>query len=286
MSLSDRIQRARAALAAGFTSEAARKEVLSYDVGRAFEQDVHDAITGKMIAERDRTASEAAMAHYWDVPHSITSWRPKHAALLGKDFPAEVALAAELIALRDAIKGAALVPRAPTKTSIAKEKRGAVAKTCQICGRPILAETGVIAHHGYKRPGHGWQTASCYGARELPFEKSRDCLGRYIALLHRQSEQLTKMIEDTASERRPFQVLKTTYAKHHKKHTEMRDCTRETFEELKASGFDGLQLKTFEEALEWAVNRIRHDLQDNANYTKFQTARFDGWDNKTKEKAA
>lgn len=55
------------------------------------------------------------------------------------------------------------------------------AKTCQICGRPIHAATGFIAHHGYTRPGHGWQTDSCDGAREMPFEVSRDALGRHIA---------------------------------------------------------------------------------------------------------
>lgn len=46
--------------------------------------------------------------------------------------------------------------------------------TCQICGRPIKANTGTIAHHGYKRPGGGWQTASCMGAKYLPYEQSCD----------------------------------------------------------------------------------------------------------------
>lgn len=50
--------------------------------------------------------------------------------------------------------------------------------TCQICARPIKAKTGVIAHHGYKRPnrGSGWQTTSCAGARYLPYEISCDRL--------------------------------------------------------------------------------------------------------------
>lgn len=48
--------------------------------------------------------------------------------------------------------------------------------TCQICGRAILAKTGRIAHHGYKRPGNGWQTSSCYGARHLPYEVARDAI--------------------------------------------------------------------------------------------------------------
>jgi hypothetical protein len=56
------------------------------------------------------------------------------------------------------------------------------AQTCQICGRAILASKGLIAHHGYQRP-QGWhaQTASCYGARELPYERDCTVLQRYIA---------------------------------------------------------------------------------------------------------
>lgn len=52
--------------------------------------------------------------------------------------------------------------------------------SCQICGRPIKAKTGVIAHHGYKRPGNGWQTSSCMGARHLPYEKSCDLIPEAI----------------------------------------------------------------------------------------------------------
>lgn len=48
--------------------------------------------------------------------------------------------------------------------------------TCQICARDIKALTGVIAHHGYKRPGNGWQTASCFGARYKPYEEACDAL--------------------------------------------------------------------------------------------------------------
>lgn len=52
----------------------------------------------------------------------------------------------------------------------------AQASTCQICGRPIKSNTGVIAHHGYKRPGNGWQTSSCMGARHLAYELSCDMI--------------------------------------------------------------------------------------------------------------
>lgn len=69
--------------------------------------------------------------------------------------------------------------------------------TCQICARAIktvkargLHPVGypgqeVIAHHGYKRPGHGWQTSSCHGARHLPYEISRDAIPPVIDWLER-----------------------------------------------------------------------------------------------------
>jgi hypothetical protein len=52
--------------------------------------------------------------------------------------------------------------------------------TCQICGRAIKANTGRIAHHGYTRPGQGWQTRSCFGAGFLPYELACDALPKAI----------------------------------------------------------------------------------------------------------
>ena len=48
--------------------------------------------------------------------------------------------------------------------------------TCQICGRDIEAKAGLIAHHGYARPGMGWQTASCAGAKYRPYEVACDAI--------------------------------------------------------------------------------------------------------------
>lgn len=53
--------------------------------------------------------------------------------------------------------------------------------TCQICGRSIKAKNGSIAHHGYRRPGEGWQTSSCMGARYAPLEVSYDVLEPHVA---------------------------------------------------------------------------------------------------------
>lgn len=52
--------------------------------------------------------------------------------------------------------------------------------TCQICQRPIKSKNGLIAHHGYKRPGDGWQSASCCGARHEPLETSHAFLEQHI----------------------------------------------------------------------------------------------------------
>lgn len=59
---------------------------------------------------------------------------------------------------------------------------------CQICERAILANTGVIAHHGYERPGTGWQTSSCFGALYRPYEEACDALPPAI-------KQVTQFIE-------------------------------------------------------------------------------------------
>ena len=61
---------------------------------------------------------------------------------------------------------------------------------CQICGRPIMAKSGYIAHHGYRRPGYGWQTGSCPGARHVPFEKGKDAIDGQLSLF-------PKWIDDT-----------------------------------------------------------------------------------------
>lgn len=59
--------------------------------------------------------------------------------------------------------------------------------TCQICGRVIMAKTGLIAHHGYQRPHQqGWQSASCLGAKFPPYEVSRDRINEVIGMMSNQ----------------------------------------------------------------------------------------------------
>lgn len=87
----------------------------------------------------------------------------------------------------------------------AKQEKLKLQRTCQICGRDIFAETGKIAHHGYRRPHHqGYQTASCFGARALPFEQSRERLGEYIAMLEAERDKYAALAERVKAETIPI----------------------------------------------------------------------------------
>jgi hypothetical protein len=72
--------------------------------------------------------------------------------------------------------------------------------TCQICGRAIKAKTGLIAHHGYRRPHQGWQTRSCFGARYRPYEVACDALPGAIEQVEKfianQTDALAKLYSD------------------------------------------------------------------------------------------
>lgn len=69
--------------------------------------------------------------------------------------------------------------------------------TCQICGRAHKSKLGLIAHHGYKRPHQqGWQTASCYGARHLPYEVSCDVIPLAITSCQAHIDNVTEALAE------------------------------------------------------------------------------------------
>lgn len=96
--------------------------------------------------------------------------------------PAVVAmrdLVVELLPLAEAVAGlkAKIVKgRAPSTGPSRPENPNKVVKTCPCCFRQIAVVGGTMAHHGYERPGHGWQTASCAGIRFKPLEVSNEGL--------------------------------------------------------------------------------------------------------------
>lgn len=88
------------------------------------------------------------------------------------------ALTVEALPLAEAareLKGMVVKGRAPAppKPVNPDQQRG----TCSCCFRDTaVIETGRMAHHGYQRPGDGYQSASCAGVRFPPLEVSTEGL--------------------------------------------------------------------------------------------------------------
>lgn len=129
-------------------------------------------------------------------------------------------------------RGQAGAPAAPK--SAEQLAREAAVMTCQCCGKGFLANTGTMAHHGYQRPGQGWQTASCPGAKFLPFEASSARLALLIEELGawkaRQIEYAARLEAETESVSLSYRVGKSW----EKQRLVTFELTRETFEAKKA----------------------------------------------------
>ena len=103
------------------------------------------------------------------------------------DLSAYVAFISALLPLREMLENAkplikkrGELPKVRSAAQIADDSKR---MHCQCCGRAILANMGSIAHHGYERPEAYYQTASCMGAKRLPFEADRAALGEMISYM-------------------------------------------------------------------------------------------------------
>jgi hypothetical protein len=152
-----------------------------------------------------------------------------------------------------------VLSEAERKAEIERQARLGGAMTCQCCGRAIHANLGTIAHHGYERPGDGWQTASCMGAKELPFEVSRDALGKMIVEMEAYGTRLVAQREEIKAEKQDIGFTYTDYSErvpygrkrptktvmvnraNYKTHAEvLRKHTIHSFDALKNSKVEGL----------------------------------------------
>lgn len=178
--------------------------------------------------------------------------------------------------------------RAPamTRTRQAEIDREAKSMTCQICGRGILAETGVIAHHGYERPGDGYQTASCPGARELPFEADRAALGLYIEALKASKasaeEALVRVTEETTALVWKYDDHSIPRKRWEPQATKTVIVTRETWAEHHAeamgTGQAGLLRNvTFDNLKSAKMGELRQKIKYLGDAIVQQTKRFDAW---------
>lgn len=155
-----------------------------------------------------------------------------------------------------------------------KAARAAAAMTCQCCPGKILANTGVIAHHGYQRPGSGTQTSSCYGARHLPFEVDRSALGEVIEGLKNSIKHARAVRREIVAEANPILHMFTYYNQPRdawgNRPTYCLQFTRENFEQQKADNADAIRrvcfFTTFDELkknrLDEQDSKIKHLVAD------------------------
>lgn len=96
------------------------------------------------------------------------------------------AYCAEVLPLSQAVaslKDKVIKGRTPSTGPAKPENPNKLVKTCPVCFRQIAVQQETMAHHGYRRPGHGRQTASCPGIRFKPLEVSSEGLEWLIATL-------------------------------------------------------------------------------------------------------
>lgn len=113
-----------------------------------------------------------------------------------RSFVNEVLPLAEAVA---SLKDKVVKGRAPSAGPSKPVNPNKVVKTCPCCFRPIAVQNGTMAHHGYERPGTGWQTASCPGVRFKPLEVSSEGLEWLISALRSKLESARASHKDRAN---------------------------------------------------------------------------------------
>uniref|UniRef100_A0AAU8L0I2 Uncharacterized protein n=1 Tax=Serratia phage Kevin TaxID=3161161 RepID=A0AAU8L0I2_9CAUD len=87
--------------------------------------------------------------------------------------------------------------RKPSGKAPAPENPNKVVKTCACCFREIaVGSDGKMVHHGYRRPGDGFQTASCMGVLYRPLEVSNDGLIALINYIEKEKVEVTARLEE------------------------------------------------------------------------------------------
>lgn len=168
------------------------------------------------------------------------------------------------------------------RNKAAKEEKNKAQMTCQCCGRKHLANTGKIAHHGYQRPGGGWQTASCAGARQLPFEVSREWLGKIINDMRSQKAAMIDSRAAVEAETNGFTIVATDYSqprnvRNGKRPTIYIKVTRDTFEAVKEANSKALQNTTFDEAKATELRVSASNIKNIGDFINDCQTRYDGW---------
>lgn len=162
---------------------------------------------------------------------------------------------------------------------------------CQCCGRAILANTGTIAHHGYTRPDYGWQTASCMGAKRLPFQVDRTALGEMIGFLRDRLARAEKHRAAIKAEKLPIvfnyetQLIGPTQWQQFGRWIKWPmvkrsfNVTRASFAEFKAGpgGNSTYGIYDFDAYKVRHVDGLSHSIKNLRGHINEEQARYDGW---------
>lgn len=295
-SYDDYVARAKSMIAPSFDTKVAKKDALGY-LNSAYELS-RNAIMDFYYNYRDSNNLEwsqmpTAMRAFTDaIPFDLCHWRPKHSAAgIEQGRVERVQQIEDLVKLREQINAIPVVKPAPKRTpkQLAEDAK---ARTCQICGRPIFAETGRIAHHGYERPGDGYQTASCPGALHLPYEVDKSALITRIASLKEYRANRIELRAAIAAERFPVQISYQVDRRENGKRVYLRGervtdtvhlkVTRENFAVLHAEHpvyfLPGYEPKaTFDEILKSALIGRQMKIDQLAGDITYQEGREAAW---------
>ena len=163
-----------------------------------------------------------------------------------KDFVAEVLPLALAVA---ALKSKVVKGRAPSSAPAKPVNPDKIIKTCPVCFRPIAVKK-LMVHHGYERPGYGWQTASCPGVNFEPLEVSSAGLEWLITTLRARLQHT----EESLSNRFAVETLSVPNKAHRTKEP--------NFVEINKSSPDwSKHFELYVYRLESEIKRLTNELQ-------------------------
>lgn len=200
------MERVRAELAKGFSTEAMRKDCANH-LNTAF-RNVRDVLNDVVLACIDR-ADQAAYDLHWDnsMPFELHLVRDKHyayAASFRSDLEPVLSVVRELVALREELKAYTLAPKKAAKKGRAPEA-GEAFKTvghCPCCGREyaVLEKTGGMSKHGYT-VDKDWSIFQgvCSGEARAPIEVDRSHADGQVLAHREQAKVLAQRASDMST---------------------------------------------------------------------------------------
>lgn len=149
-------------------------------------------------------------------------------------------------------------------------------KECQICERKIMAKSGTVAHHGYTRPGNGWQTGSCPGAKEFPYEVSCELIPPIIESIKNFKAMKQQFIADMKA--KPPVVLTKTYKNLYSGETTVETFDRpENFNVEKAVNNEFSYYEDYYKQFHIAIYSAERDIKGAEEDIVRLTARVENW---------